>query len=317
MSLPGAGERHDRRLAVDFCGVSFQNPILLAAGTAAYGEELDDVVRLDRLGGIITKAVSLEPRHGAPAPRVAEFDGGMMNAVGLANPGVVEVRNRHLPWLGQRLPNARTIVNVIGFQTDEFPRVIEQLGDDAPVHAFELNVSCPNTKAGGTEFGADPCALREVVAGARSVTTRPLIVKLAPTLTDIGGAANTAVEAGADAISVVNTIPGLAIDVESRRPVLGYGTGGVSGPGLLPVGVLATWKVRRVTNVPIIGVGGISSVDAVLQYVIAGASLVAIGTGALRDPRLPERLVGDLDRWCVAHGVNSLSELTGTLEWPS
>jgi dihydroorotate dehydrogenase (NAD+) catalytic subunit len=309
---PGSG-----RLAIDFCGVRFQNPILLAAGTAAYGEELDDVVQLDRLGGIITKAVSLEPRHGAPSPRVAEFDGGMMNAVGLANPGVVQVRERHLPWLGQRLPNARTIVNVIGFQPDEFPRVIEELGDDAPVHGFELNVSCPNTKAGGVEFGADPSALREVVAGARAVTRRPLIVKLAPTLTDIGGAARIAVGAGADAISVVNTIPGLAIDVERRRPALGYGTGGVSGPGLLPVGVLATWKVRQATSVPIIGIGGISSADAVLQYLIAGASLVAVGTGALRDPRLPERLVRDLDAWCVAHDVRALSDLTGTLEWPT
>jgi dihydroorotate dehydrogenase (NAD+) catalytic subunit len=188
---------------------------------------------------------------------------------------------------------------------------------EAPVHGFELNVSCPNTKAGGTEFGADPCALREVVSGSRAVTDRPLIVKLSPTLTDIGGAARTAVEAGADAVSVVNTIPGLAIDVERRRPALGYGTGGVSGPGLLPVGVLATWKVRKATDVPIIGIGGISSVDAVLQYVIAGASLVAIGTGALRDPRLPERIVDGLDRWCRDHGVRSLSEIKGTLEWPS
>lgn len=307
----------DRRLAVDFCGIPFQNPILLAAGTAAYGEELDEVMHLDRLGGIITKAVSLEPRHGAASPRVTEFDGGMMNAVGLANPGVVAVRERHLPWLGRHLPNARTIVNVIGFQTDEFPRVIEQLGGDAPVHAFELNVSCPNTKAGGVEFGADPCALRDVVAGARSVTTRPLIVKLAPTLADIGSAARTAVDAGADAISVVNTIPGLAIDVERRRPMLGYGTGGISGPGLLPVGVLATWKVRRATDVPIIGVGGISSVNGVLQYLIAGASLVAVGTGALRDPRLPEHLVRDLDRWCEARRIGSISALTGTLDWPT
>jgi dihydroorotate dehydrogenase (NAD+) catalytic subunit len=311
------GAHRDGRLGVEFCGVRFQNPILLAAGTAAYGEELDDVVQLDRLGGIITKAVSLEPRHGAPSPRVAEFDGGMMNAVGLANPGVAQVRERHLPWLGQRLPNARTIVNVIGFQPDEFPRVIEQLGDDAPVHGFELNVSCPNTKAGGVEFGADPVALREVVAGARAVTRRPLIVKLAPTLTDIGAAARIAADAGADAISVVNTIPGLAIDVERRRPALGYGTGGVSGPGLLPVGVLATWKVRKATSVPIIGIGGISSADAVLQYLIAGASLVAVGTGALRDPRLPERLVRDLDAWCRAHNVRSLADITGTLEWPT
>ena len=316
MTPNGAAVSGDRRLAIDVCGIPFQNPVLLAAGTAAYGEELDDVVRLDRLGGIITKAVSLEPRQGAPAPRVAEFDGGMMNAVGLANPGVVVVRDRHLPWLGERLHRARVIVNVIGFQTDEFPRVIEQLGDQAPVHAFELNVSCPNTKAGGTEFGADPVALREVVDGARRATSRPLIVKLAPTLTDIAGAARTAVDAGADAISVVNTIPGLAIDVEKRRPMLGYGTGGVSGPGLLPVGVLATWKVHNAVSVPIIGVGGVASADAVLQYTIAGASLVAIGTGALRDPRLPERIVRELAAWCAAHDVASLSELRGTLEWP-
>ena len=317
MTARAAVQRHSGRLSVDFCGISFQNPILLAAGTAAYGEELDEVMHLDRLGGIITKAVSLDPRPGAPAPRVAEFDGGMINAVGLANPGVTEVRERHLPWLGRSLPNARTIVNVIGFQTDEFPRVIEQLGDDAPVHAFELNVSCPNTKAGGVEFGADPCALREVVSGARAVTRRPLIVKLAPTLADIGGAARTAVDAGADAISVVNTIPGLAIDVERRRPALGYGTGGVSGPGLLPVGVLATWKVRKATGVPIVGIGGISSANAILQYLIAGASLVAIGTGALKDPRLPERLVRELDEWCTNHDVRSLSDLTGILEWPT
>jgi dihydroorotate dehydrogenase (NAD+) catalytic subunit len=314
--VSSAASLRQRRLAIEFCGISFQNPLLLAAGTAAYGEELSEVVNLDRLGGIITKAVSLQPRAGAPAPRVAEFDGGMINAVGLANPGVAEVRERHLPWMARALPNARTIVNVIGFQTDEFPRVIEQL-EDAPVHGFELNVSCPNTKAGGTEFGADPCALREVVLGSRAATNRPLIVKLSPTLTDIGGAARTAVEAGADAVSVVNTIPGLSIDVERRRPALGYGTGGVSGPGLLPVGVLATWKVRKATDVPIIGIGGISSVDAVLQYVIAGASLVAVGTGALRDPRLPERLVEGLERWCDDHGVQSLSELRGSLEWPA
>jgi dihydroorotate dehydrogenase (NAD+) catalytic subunit len=306
----------DPRLAVRFCGVDFQNPILLAAGTAAYGEELDEVVRLDRLGGIVTKAVSLEPRPGAPAPRVAEFDGGMMNAVGLANPGVAVVRDRHLPWLADHVRSARVLVNVVGFQTNEFAGVIERLGPDVPVAAFELNVSCPNVKAGGTEFGADPRALREVVSSARAVTRRPLVVKLSPTLVDIAGAARTAVDAGADAISVVNTIPGLSIDVETRRPALGFGTGGVSGPGLLPVGVLATWKVRQATSVPIIGVGGIASANAVLQYVIAGASLVAVGTGALRDPRLPERLVHDLSVWCARHRVESLAQLTGSLEWP-
>jgi dihydroorotate dehydrogenase (NAD+) catalytic subunit len=317
MTATNAVAARTERLGVDFCGIHFQNPILLAAGTAGYGEELDGVMQLDRLGGIITKAVSLEPRHGAPAPRVTEFDGGMMNAVGLANPGVAAVRAEHLPWLGQRLTRTHVIVNVIGFQTDEFARVIEALGEEVRVHAFELNVSCPNTKAGGVEFGADPKALREAVEGARSVTKKPLIVKLAPTLTDIGGAAQTSIESGADAISVVNTIPGLAIDVERKRPMLGYGTGGISGPGLLPVGVLATWKVRQATKAPIIGIGGIGSADAVLQYAMAGASLMAIGTAALRDPRIPERIVRDVDAWCVAHDVASFESLVGTLEWPS
>jgi dihydroorotate dehydrogenase (NAD+) catalytic subunit len=306
----------DRRLAVTFCGIDFQNPILLAAGTAGYGEEIDDVVRLARLGGIVTKAVSLEPRAGAPAPRVAEFDGGMVNAVGLANPGVVAVRDSHLPWLAGRLERARVIVNVVGFETREFAGVIEALGADVPAHAFELNVSCPNVKAGGMEFGADPRALRAVVSAAREATLRPIVVKLSPTLADIGGAARTAVEAGAAAITVVNPIPGLSIDVERRRPALGFGTGGVSGPGLLPVGVLATWKVRQATQVPIIGVGGVTNANAALQYILAGASLVAVGTGALRDPRLPERLVRDLEAWCAAHGVGHISELTGSLEWP-
>ena len=297
-------------------GISFQNPILLAAGTAAYGRELADVVRLDSLGGIVTKAVSIAPRPGAPAPRVAEFEGGMINAVGLANPGVDAVRDEHLPWLGAHLSHARIVVNVVGSTVHDFPAVIERL-DDAVHHAIELNVSCPNVKAGGLEFGADPAALTEVVAGSRRVTTRPLFVKLSPTLPDIGRTAQLAVEAGADGISVVNTIPGLVIDVERRRPALGFGSGGVSGPGLLPVGVLATWKVRRAVTVPIIGVGGISSAPDILQYIIAGASLVAIGTAAMKDPRLPERLVGELDRWCRTRDVASIESLVGSLEWPA
>ena len=305
----------DPRLAARVVDLEFQNPVLLAAGTAAYGEELAEVVHLDRLGGVVTKAVSLEPREGAPSPRVAEFDGGMINAVGLANPGVATVAARHLPWLHEHLERARVIVNVVGFTTDEFARVIEQIGDTPGPHAFELNVSCPNTKAGGLEFGADRCALQEVVRLARETTRRPLFVKLSPTLPEIAGAALAAIDAGADGITVVNTIPGLVIDIERRRPALGFGTGGVSGPGLLPVGVLATWKVRRATPVPIIGVGGASSADAVLQYLIAGASLVAVGTAALKDPRAPERIVNDLSAWCDRHGVRALADVVGTLEW--
>ena len=296
-------------------GIDFQNPVLLAAGTAAYGRELAEVVDLDRLGGIETKAVSVEPRSGAPAPRVAEFEGGMINAVGLANPGVEEVKATELPWLARELSRARVIVNVVGRIVEDFGEVVARLDDSPGFHAYELNVSCPNTRAGGLEFGADAASLNALVARARAATRRPLFVKLSPTLPDIGATARCAVDAGADGISVVNTLPGLVIDVATRRPALGFGSGGVSGPGLRPVGVLATWKVSRAVRVPILGVGGIGSAEHALQYLIAGASLVAVGTAALANPRLPERIVRDLAAWCALNDVRRLPDLVGTLEW--
>ena len=311
------------RLRTVVQNLTFQNPIVLAAGTAGYGEELAGVVSLASLGGFVTKAVSREPRAGAPAPRVAEFEGGMMNAVGLANPGLDAVRTQHLPWLASHLPNTRKIVNIVGFATEEFAQVVagleEVLGGDlaAAVDAYEINVSCPNVKAGGMEFGADATALELVVSGVRRATHRPVFVKLSPTLVNIADAARIAASAGADGISVVNTIPGLLIDVDRRRPVLGFGTGGVSGPAILPVGVLATWKVRGAVRLPIIGVGGVASAEDALQYLIAGASLVGIGTAAMRDPRAPERIVAGLEHWCARHGVNNIQDLTGTLEWPA
>ena len=302
-------------LAVTVAGIEFQNPVLLAAGTAAYGRELARVADLDVLGGLVTKAVSLDRRHGARAPRVAEFDGGMINAVGLANPGVEEVKAEHLPWLASHLRRAKVLVNVVGNRVEEFGAVVSVLDDSPGISGYELNVSCPNVRAGGLEFGADPTSLKEVVTRARRMSKRPIFVKLSPTLTEIGLAAKTAADAGADGISVVNTIPGLVIDVDSRKPVLGFGTGGVSGPGLLPIGVLATWKVSRAVQIPIIGIGGISKATDVVQYIVAGASLTAIGTAAMQEPRLPGRIVGDLASWCRMKGMTSLSELRGTLEW--
>jgi dihydroorotate dehydrogenase (NAD+) catalytic subunit len=307
-------------LRVEAAGLSFQNPIVLAAGTAAYGQELEGVIDLAALGGLVTKAVSPEPRAGAPAPRVAEFGGGMINAVGLANPGVAAVRAEHLPWLARSLPAVRKLANIVGFAVEEFAAVIEQLelslAADAAgaLDGFEVNVSCPNVKAGGMEFGADPEALTQVVRRARAVTTRPLFVKLSPALPDIARTAQTAVDAGADGLTLVNTIPGLVVDVERRRPALGFGTGGVSGTALLPVGVLATWKVRRAVRVPLVGIGGVSTAEDALQYLIAGASLVGIGTAMLRDPRAPERIVRDLARWCDRHGVAHVADIVGSLE---
>ena len=302
-------------LAVNAAGIDFQNPILLAAGTAAYGRELSHVIDIDALGGLITKAVSVEPRHGAPAPRVAEFEGGMINAVGLANPGMREVRAEHLPWLAANLRRAKVLVNVVGNQVEEFAAVVSTLDDSPAVSGYELNVSCPNVKAGGLEFGADPRSLRDVVSRARQATRKPIFVKLSPTLQDIGASARTAADAGADGISVVNTLPGLVIDPETRKPSLGFGTGGVSGSGLMPVGVLATYKVAKAVKLPVIGVGGIAKATDIIQYVIAGATLVAIGTAVMQQPRLAEKLVVELENWCRREGLRSLGELRGTLIW--
>lgn len=305
------------RLATEAAGLAFQNPVLLAAGTAAYGRELADVMPLERLGGLVTKAVSLEPRAGAKAPRVADFDGGMINAVGLANPGVEEVRTTELPWLAAHVRAPRVLVNVVGREAPDFGGVVARLDDVAGYQAFELNVSCPNVSKGGLEFGADPDALTAVIRGARAATKKPLFVKLSPTLPNIGDAAKRAVDAGADGITVINTMPGLVVDVERRRPMLGFGSGGVSGPGLLAVGVLATWKVRQAVRVPVLGAGGVQRATDVLQYLIAGASAVAVGTAALADPKLPARIVAQLERWCERHNVARITDVIGTLEWPS
>ncbi len=304
-------------LGVEAAGIKFQNPVLLAAGTAGYGRELSDVMDLDRLGGLVTKAVSLEPRSGAPSPRVVEFSGGMLNAIGLANPGIDTVRRDHLPWLAAHLQRARVMVNVVGSTVDDFVAVVEGLAGEPAIAGFELNVSCPNVRAGGTEFGCDLRVLSDLVGRAREATTRPLFVKLSPTLSDIAATARAAEGAGADGITCVNTMPGLIIDVETRRPALGFGTGGMSGPGLRPMGVLATWKVSRAVRIPVMGVGGIASVGDAVQYLLAGATLIGVGTSALQDPRFPERLVTQLGHWCGAHGVRSVTELIGRLEWPT
>lgn len=283
-----------RDLSRELFGRRFQNPILLAAGTAGFGQELDGVIDLDRLGGLVTKAVSLEPRTGNAAPRVAEFPGGMLNSVGLANPGVERVRNLYLPWLAQRSSRAQVLVNVVGFTLEEYAAVISRLDDSPAIAGFELNLSCPNTSAGGIEFGADAGCVARIVSLCRTRTRLPLIAKLSPVLPDIAGMALVARDAGADAISAVNTLPGVQFE-GSGAPRLGNGNGGVSGPGLLPVGVLAVARIVERTGLPVIGMGGVRSTDDVRQYLRVGASLVAIGTGALADPRLPERIVRELE----------------------
>ncbi|HVM66557.1 MAG TPA: dihydroorotate dehydrogenase [Acidimicrobiales bacterium] len=272
-------------------GATFQNPVLLAAGTAGFGHEVEGVIDLEALGGIVTKAVTPEPRRGHPAPRVAEFGGGMLNAVGLANPGLEAVAQRELPWLASHLRRARVIVNVAGATVDDYVNVIVRLTGETVITAFEINASCPNTSAGGLEFGADAQSLGDLVRRCRKASTRPLIVKLSPVLPDIVAMAAVARAEGAEAVSVVNTIPG------ALAGRLGNGFGGVSGPALLPIGVLATRRITERLGLPVVGVGGIRTASDAREYLSAGAALVAIGTAALADPRVPERVAREL-----AHG---------------
>ncbi len=250
---------------------------------------------LSVLGGIVSKAVSLEYRAGNRAPRVAEFPAGMLNSVGLANPGATAVRRDHLPAMLAIPGIPRVLVNVVGFTVDEYAHVIGVLDDLPGIDGYEINLSCPNTSAGGVEFGADPRAVAAVIAGCRAATARPLFAKLSPALPDIPAIAGAAVNAGATGITVVNTMPGALYHGENDR--LGNGFGGVSGPALLATGVLAVRRVTaRLPGVPVIGVGGVRSAEDVRQYLKAGASLVAIGTAALADPRLPGRIVKELER---------------------
>jgi dihydroorotate dehydrogenase (NAD+) catalytic subunit len=273
---------------INALGVTFQNPVLLAAGTAGFGHEVRRVIDLEALGGLITKAVTPEARRGHPPPRVAEFPGGMLNAVGLANPGLEAVARHDLPEIAARLRRARIIVNVAGAVMDDYVAVIARLSGDVAITAFEINASCPNTQAGGLEFGADPRTLGELVRRCRAATARPLVVKLSPVLPDIAAMAQVAAAEGADAVSVVNTIPGML----AHR--LGNGFGGVSGPSLLPIGVLATRRIGVRVALPVIGVGGIRTTADAREYLAAGAVLVAIGTAALADPRVPERIAREL-----------------------
>ncbi len=288
---------HD--LARTVFGQRFQNPVLLAAGTAGFGREVAGVIDLERLGGVVTKAVSTEPRKGNRAPRVAEFPAGMLNSIGLANPGLARVRAEQMPWFATHLRRARVVVNVVGFVEADFAAVVAGLDAEECIAAFEINLSCPNTHAGGLEFGSDPATVAAVIGLCRARTRRPLLAKLSPALPDIAAMALIARDAGADGVTVVNTMPGYLAD-SAGAPRLGNGNGGVSGPALLPIGVLAVRKIMdRSGGMPVIGVGGIRSGADARQYLRAGAALVAIGTAALAHPRIPERVVADLE----LHGV--------------
>lgn len=275
-------------------GVQFKSPVLLAAGTCGFGEVVGDVMDLTMVGGLVTKSVTLEPRLGNPAPRVTEYSEGMLNSVGLANPGLEAVKKEKLPWIRDHL-DIPVLVSVAGHTPDEYATIVEGLASEPGFVGFELNLSCPNdSRTGGRAFSLDEEALIEVMERLRPLTDRPLIVKLAPNDPDIARTASVAVDVGADGITAINTVPGLLLNPQSGAPGLGAGPGGVSGPGIRPVGLGAVMRICGAVDVPVIGVGGVLNSDDGMAYLRAGAALVQVGTGSFADPRCAERVASGM-----------------------
>ena len=300
------------RMTQTLFGVQMHSPVFLASGTCGYGQEYADLIPLDDIGGIFTKAVSLEPRTGNPPHRVAETPGGMINAIGLENVGLDRFIAEKLAWLRDHLRRAHVFVNVVGRTAEEYAGVVAGLDPHDGFLGYEINVSCPNVK-GGTMFGTDERALADLVGRLRAVTDRPLVVKLTPNVADVGVFARICEEQGADGLSAINTFPGMLIDIERKIPLIGNRSGGVSGPAILPMGVYATWRARQVTEIPIIGIGGIRNGEDAIQYILAGAALVQVGTSSFVDPDAAMDTHRGIERYLERHGVSSLSDIVGGL----
>ena len=297
-------------LSVTFAGIQLKNPIIAASGTFGYGVEFEDVVHLDKLGGFVVKGLSREPMIGNPPPRLWETAAGMLNAIGLQNIGASAFISEKLPKL-QHMKNIVVFANVFGYTREDYERTIEILNDGDGIAAYELNVSCPNTSEGGLQFGTDPRSLDEVVTTAKRFARRPLIVKLSPNVTSIAQMAHIAQEAGADAISLVNTFVGMAIDADTRKPRIANVTAGLSGPAIKPIALRMVYDAAHAVNIPVIGMGGISTAADVAEFMLAGATAVQIGTASYWDPCATEKIVDELQRWCQDHDVTRLADLTG------
>ena len=299
-------------LAVSFAGIQLKNPVIAASGTFAYGVEFEDVVHLDKLGGIVVKGLSKEPMIGNPPPRLYETAAGMLNAIGLQNIGAQAFIHEKLPKL-RELKNVVVIANVFGYTRQDYERTLQILNEGEGIAAYELNVSCPNTAHGGIQFGSDPRSLDEVVTLAKRTARRPLIVKLSPNVTSIAQMAKIAENAGADAISLINTFVAMAIDAGTRKPRIANITAGLSGPAIKPIALRMVFDASKVVKIPVIGMGGISTPEDIAEFLLAGATAVEIGTASYWDPRATEKIVDGLERWCVEHRVKRVAELTGGL----
>lgn len=303
-------------MRVSFAGLTFKNPVIAASGTFGYGVEFEDIVALERLGGFVTKGLSREPMAGNPPPRMFETSAGMLNSIGLQNIGVRAFVEEKLPLLNKRQKQQEiaVIANVFGYTVKDYEETILALNEGEGIAAYELNVSCPNTRHGGISFGSDPLLLEEVVHCAKGVAKRPLIVKLSPNVTSIPKMARTAAEAGADVISLVNTFVAMAIDAETRKPRISNITAGLSGPAIKPIALRMVYEAAHSVDVPVIGMGGITTGTDVVEFLLAGAAAVEVGTASYFDPVATERIVGDLERWCLDHRVKAVTDLIGALE---
>jgi len=299
-------------LSVSFAGIELKNPIIAAAGTFGYGIEFEDIVHLDRLGGLVVKGLSKEPMTGNPPPRLFETAAGMLNAIGLQNIGAPAFLTEKLPALRAK-KNVVVFANVFGYTRADYEHTIEILNQGEGIAAYEINVSCPNTAHGGIQFGSDPLLLDEVVRTAKRVSARPVIVKLSPNVTSIAQMAYVAQEAGADAISLVNTFLAMAIDAETRRPRIANVTAGLSGPAIKPIALRMVFDAAHAVKIPVIGMGGITSPVDVVEFMLAGASAVEVGTASFFDPVATEKLVEELTTYCREHRIGCLRDLTGGL----
>jgi len=298
-----------QRLNVNIAGIEMKNPVMPASGCFGFGKEYARFYDLNRLGAIVVKATTVEPRLGNPTPRVAETPGGMLNAIGLQNPGLDQVISEELPWLEQY--NTPIIVNVAGTTIDDYVAVTERLSQAKNVSGIELNISCPNVKCGGITFGTDPEVAANLTREVKKVCKVPLFVKLSPNVTDIVAIAKAVEKAGADGLSMINTLLGMRIDLKSRTPVLANGAGGLSGPAIKPVAIRMIYEVSRVVEIPIIGMGGIFSAEDVIEFFLAGASAVAVGTANFVDPYACPTIIDELEGWLDRMGVHHISELRG------
>jgi dihydroorotate dehydrogenase (NAD+) catalytic subunit len=297
-------------LSVSFAGIKLKNPVIAASGTFGYGVEFEDVVHLSKLGGFVVKGLSAEPMAGNPPPRLYETPAGMLNAIGLQNIGARAFLEEKLPKL-RKMKNIVVFANVFGYSREDYERTIEILNEGEDIAAYELNVSCPNTVSGGIQFGSDPRSLDEVVNTAKRVARRPLIVKLSPNVTSIAQMARVAEDAGADAISLVNTFVAMAIDPETRKPRIANVTAGLSGPAIKPIALRMVYDAAKAVNIPVVGMGGISTAADIVEFMLAGAAAVQIGTASYWDPVATEKIATELETWCMMHRIERVSSLTG------